>query len=180
MAKSQAKVIQLPSEIQKPRDPQDKKAYVKWGGAQESPFTKRDAVKGWQFEMNPEKAHNPYAHDMFARVQIDLKTMDTQWKQSQRMFGIPSKWAVSINTKDFVKYAREYPNIIIVLDVRWLNAVYTITLDRARYLIGWSRAKRHFYKNRVDDEDGNAEDSFVFDLRDLDRTNVPLKLLTNP
>ena len=169
----------MSKELKKPKNPQDKKAYVEWGGAQEHPFTQKNAVKGWRFAMNPEKAHNPYAHDLFACVPIDLKTMDRQWDHSQRMFGIPSEWAVSINTKDFVKYARECENIIIVLDVRWLNAVYTITLDRARYLIGRRRAKRHFYKDRVDDEDGNAKDSFVFDLRDLDRTNVPLKLLTN-
>ena len=168
----------MTSHTLKPSDPQDKKAYVEWGGAQEYPFTQRGAVKGWRFAMNPEKAHNPFAHDMLACVPIDLKTMDRQWDHSERMFGIPSQWAVSINTKDFVKYARECPNIIIVLDVRWLDAVYTLTLDRARHLIGWGKAKRHFYKKRVNDQKGNCKDSFVFDLRDLDRTNVPLKHLT--
>jgi len=155
--------------IRKPKDLQDKSAWVKYGGALEKPFVEQAEIEGWRLAINPGKEANPYTHDLVALIPSDLKTMDTQWKHSQKMFGIPPEYAVSINTKDFVRYERLYPNIIIILDVRWSGDRYTLTLDRVNKLINLGRAKKHYYKNRVDDENGNAQSSYVFDLRHLDK-----------
>ena len=86
---------------------------------------------------------------------------------SERLFGIPSEYAISINVKDLKRYRQLYPNILIILDVRWAGK-FMLTIPRAQALLNQGKAHRHQYKGRVDDERGNAKDSLVFDLRDLD------------
>jgi hypothetical protein len=43
-----------------------------------------------------------------------------------------------------------------------------LTINRAQALLNQGKAHRHEYKKRVNDEAGNAKDSLIFDLRDLD------------
>jgi len=149
-------------------DNQDKQAWCRKGESLERAFAARAPIQGWGIAMNPAKHTDPYSHDHIATVPMDLKTMDTQWRKSEELFGIPPEFAVSINQKDFVRYKKLYPNILIVLDVKWLDRCFILTLTRARKLIREQRAKTHEYKDRKDDTRGNAKVSYVFDIRDLD------------
>jgi hypothetical protein len=56
---------------------------------------------------------------------------------------------------------------VIILDVAW-SGKYMLTIPRARALLKAGKAKRHEYQGRKDDTAGNAKESLVFDLRDLD------------
>ena len=149
-------------------DNQDKLAWCAKGESQERDFVAKAPIQGWGIAMNPAKHSDPYSHDHIATIPMDLKTMDTQWRKSEELFGIPTDFAVSINQKDFVRYSRLYPNILIVLDVKWLDKRFILTLNRARKLIREERAKTHEYRDRKDDRQGNAKISYIFDVRDLD------------
>lgn len=149
-------------------DNENKLAWCQAGLVAESAFLENQSVVGWQFSWNPEKDGNKYTHDFVASCPVDLKTAGTQWRLSEEMFGIPADKAVSINAKDFRRYASLYPNIIIVVRVEWLDKTFMLTIPRARKLVAEGRAKRHEYKNRKDDTAGNAKDSYIFNLDDLD------------
>ena len=152
-------------------DNQDKLAWCREGEKLEREFVASAPIQGWGVAMNPAKQSDPYTHDHIATVPMDLKTMDTQWRRSQQLFGIPPNYAVSINQKDFKRYSEKYPNIFIVLNVKWLDAMYMLTVERARILIREGKAKSHEYLDRKNDMQGNAKISYIFDVRDLDILN---------
>ena len=98
--------------------------------------------------------------------------MQTPGTNAQSMFGIPSHAQTAITGKDFMLSKSSYPTIIIICDVRYeleSDGVYIMTLPRARALLKEGKAVRHDYKNRVDDTEGNAKFSYVFDVRCLDK-----------
>jgi hypothetical protein len=153
-------------------DTENKQFWCIEGVKLESDFINQQPIDGWKVVENPEKAENEFAHDFTVVVKADLKSMQTPWKYAQSMFGIPSHAAISINGKDFMRYSRLYPNILIICDVRYeleSDGVYIMTLPRARALLKEGKAVRHDYKNRVDDTEGNAKFSYVFDVRCLDK-----------
>jgi len=146
---------------------EDKLAWCEAGAAAEGDFVAQANIVGWGVSLNPGKLQDKYTHDFMGYVPMDLKSIRTQWRESERLFGIPPEYAVSVNVKDLRRYRDKYPNILIVLDVRWAGR-YMLTVPRAQWLLREGRAKRHEYQNRQDDEAGNAKDSLIFDLRDLD------------
>ena len=147
---------------------EDKKAWCKAGELAEKDFVAVNKIAGWGIAMNPEKHNNLFTHDLVGMIPMDLKSVREPWRKSEELFGIPSKYAISINQKDLERYSSLYPNIIIILDVEW-SGIYMITVDRARSLVKAGKAVKHEYKNRKDDTKGNAKASYIFDLRDLDR-----------
>ena len=149
-------------------DNEDKNSWCQAGELAEKDFVATNKIAGWGLAVNPQKQLDPYCHDLLGIIPVDLKSIREPWRKSLEMFGIPTEYAVSINLKDFKRYASLYPNIIIVLDVEW-SGVYMITVQRAKALITSGKAIKHEYKNRKEDENGNAKSSFVFDLRDLDK-----------
>ena len=150
-------------------DTEDKSAWCAKGLAQEYEFIERQDYNGVRFVMNPKKEESPYAHDFVVMAQCDLKTMTTPWRYAQRMFDIPTDYAVSLNEKDLVRYSKLYPNIIVVMDVQYENykGVHWSDLQRLRKLAHEGKAKRHEYKNRKDDTKGNAKVSWIYDVRML-------------
>ena len=148
-------------------DLEDKLAWCKAGAAAEGDFVATADLEGWGISMNPAKQSNPYTHDLVGMVPMDLKSIREKWRKSQELFGIPSEYAVSVNVKDLRRYREKYPNILIVLDVAWAGK-YLLTVHRATRLLREGRAKRHEYINRKNDTKGNAKESLVFDIRDLD------------
>jgi hypothetical protein len=134
-------------------DNEDKEFWCKAGLAAEGEFLVSSGIKGWGLCFNPLKSDDPYTHDYFGMCQIDIKTIKTQWR-------------------DFRRYGKLYPNILILCNVTWQNSVYLLTIDRARRLVMEGKAKMHSYQNRVNDTKGNAKDSYIFDTADLDRLNV--------
>ena len=151
---------------------EDKEFWCKAGLAAEGEFLVSSGIKGWGLCFNPLKSDDPYTHDYVGMCQIDIKTIKTQWRKSQSLFGIPPDRAISINCKDFRRYSKLYPNILILCNVTWQSRLYLLTIDRARRLVMEGKAKMHSYQNRVDDTKGNAKDSYIFDTADLDRLNV--------
>jgi len=151
-------------------DNEDKQAWCSYGEKQEIKFIEGRQVSGWNLRLNPEKKSNKYVHDLTAICPVDLKTMKTPFRTSWK-YGIPPSRAVTINKKDFVRYAKLYPNIIILCDVQYMNRMFIVTVDRARKLIKAEKARLHTYKNRKFDDKGNALDSYVFDVNDLDEVH---------
>jgi hypothetical protein len=151
---------------------EDKNNWCDIGQKAEGDFVASAQIDGWGISWNPQKYQDQYTHDLMGIIPMDLKTIRTPWRLSQSLFGIPPERAVSVNVKDFLRYHTLYPNIIILLDVIFLNEVYMLTLSRAKALIECGKAKRHEYKNRVDDTLGNGKASFIFDLNDLDKLNT--------
>lgn len=153
-------------------DNQDKDAWCEAGLLAEGDFLASASIRGWGLSWNPDKLKDKYTHDFLGICPIDLKTAQTQWNKSFQLFGIHSDNAISINEKDFKRYSLLYPNIIILIDVRWSNRIFILTLSRARRLIKEGKAKRHEYKDRKDDNKGNAKASYIFDVNDLDELYV--------
>lgn len=148
-------------------DNEDKQAWCSYGEKQEIKFIKERQVSGWDLKLNPEKKSNKYVYDLTATCPVDLKTMKTPFYTSSD-YGVPSSRAITINRKDLVRYAKLYPNIIILCDVQYMNRMFIVTIDRAKKLVKAGKAKLHTYENRKDDDKGNARDSYVFDVNDLD------------
>ena len=148
-------------------DNEDKQAWCSYGEKQEKKFLEEMNVDGWEISLNPQKKQSKYVHDFVANCPVDLKTMKTPFMTSWK-YEIPPSRAVTINRKDFVRYAKLYPNIIILCDVKYMGRMFILTLSRARKLIREEKARLHVYENRKDDDKGNARSSYVFDVNDLD------------
>jgi len=152
-------------------DNENKIAWCKHGERLELDFVSRYSIDSSKVYINPDKSEDPYTHDLRIDYPADLKSITTPWNMSMQMFGIPPEFAVSINEKDFIRYAKLYPNIRIILHIKYpgySEKVYEITVAKARYLIKRKMAHRHEYKNRKNDTKGNAKVSYIFDLRDLE------------
>ena len=145
-------------------DIEDKGSWCEYGEKLESVFL--DA--GYPVTLNPEKAENKFTHDFLIHLPCDLKSIMSQWKYSESMFGIPPEYAISINEKDLQRYRDLYPNLIMILDVAW-SGVYLLPVFYAINLAKEGKAKRHEYKNRKNDQQGNAKASWIFDTRHLEQ-----------
>ena len=60
-----------------------------------------------------------------------------------------------------------YPNILLILDIQFetIQVVKWVDVKRLAKLAEKGIAKKHEYKNRVDDKKGNAKVSYVYDMR---------------
>ena len=148
---------------------EDKASWCQQGLNWEHDFVANKNFRDISIEMNNDKESNPYTYDMKGLFPCDLKTIHTPWKYAPRMFGIPSDFAISINHKDLSRYRELYPNIILILDVQYPNYKNThwANLHLLRQLILNNKAFLHEYKNRINDTNGNAKNSYVFDIRDI-------------
>ena len=167
------------------RSTEDKEA---WCRAAES--SEREFVTGRLFDLgiagwiNLEKKNNKYAHDLNLNVRCDLKEITTPFFMAAELFGLEAQYAVSVNCKDMTRYRSIYPGIIVIFDVCWQDNLkmergsmtYTVNamrqthvgfLDDIRRAVQKAGNKKHEYKNRRGDTDGNAKDSWVFDVREL-------------
>lgn len=144
---------------------QDKDWWCKHGEGLEYEFLERsfDRVK---VERNPDKDSNPFTYDMVMRGPCDLKTITTPWRKSQEFWGIDPRNAVSINRKDLRRYARLYPEITIVFDVQYPEhrTVRYAGLWMMQRLLREGKLHLHEYLARMGRSDGNAKESYVFDV----------------
>jgi len=130
--------------------------------------------------INPLKSISPYAPDLIVDDRIaDLKCQQTPFFRAYEKYRIFTQFAVTFNRKDARRYAKLYPNIVIYFWVNWLqceatigNKVYRVEPMSGVWRIPFWKlrgiledAPLHVYRNRVDDEKGNAKESFVFDVR---------------
>ena len=64
---------------------------------------------GWGISMNPAKQSDKYTHDLIGMVPMDSKSIRTRWRESERLFSIPSEYAISITVKDLKRYNAAIP-----------------------------------------------------------------------
>jgi hypothetical protein len=139
---------------------------------------------GGDIVIHPDKATSPYGPDLWlpkSRLPGDLKFQQTPFFTARR-YGLGPQYAVTFNVKDFERYRSLYPDIVLFFWVRWGETSYPpdTSLDVSPMEGVWwerfsvlkkaavyGRMPRHTYRNRVDDECGNAKESFLFDVRNL-------------
>lgn len=136
--------------------------------------------------VNPEKKKNKYTHDLYSIFQVDLKTVRTPLFKAQSNFGIDPQYAVTFNLKDGKRYAELYPHIVVIFDVEWkdqcsmiiggtnyevkpMHQIHAGFLADIRNAIVKCGSKKIEYARRVNDTSGNAKESYVFDVRQLQR-----------
>ena len=149
----------------------DKQKWCEHGKELEDEFVLRQRFVDVLIGINPDKDSNPFTYDMRIDLPCDLKSTKTPWRKAQEMFGIDPRYAVSINQKDLRRYARLYPNIVIVFDVDYPNyrATHWATLDMFKIMLEGGDMALHQYGARIDDTQGNAKASYVFDVSKLPR-----------
>lgn len=166
-------------------DTEDKSAWCAHGAAQEIQFVKDGTPAGIRAAINPAKTADKYTHDLLLTVPADLKSVRTPLFLADDLYGIDPQYAVTFNDKDGRRYSSLYPNLLIVFDVRWdttskqlagqTRTVEPMHITHAGFLFDVRRAivedgcKSIAYKRRVDDRAGNAQVSWVFDVRRLAR-----------
>ena len=162
-------------------DLQDKVSWCKWGEDMEVAFLTK---YGYNFglDINPQKKEKPTVPD-FIHVDsnkiVDLKTQNTPFFQANK-YGVPPQFAVTFNDNDLDYYKNCYPDIIIIFHVEWLvhklqfpngsekvvskmEGIWVTTINRIDKEC--TANNLHEYKQRLNDEKGNAKNSYVLDLR---------------
>jgi hypothetical protein len=165
-------------------DTEDKLAWCDLGAQAEKAFAiERLYDLGLSGAVNVSKKQDPFTHDLFINFPADLKSVRTPLFKAEEMFGIDPQFAVTFNGKDGQRYSQMYPNIVVVFDIFWEvcektidDRVYKVEpmrltvagfLSDIRRAIKKSGSHKIVYKNRVNDQSGNAKESWVFDARDL-------------
>ena len=159
---------------------EDKLAWCNAAIAVEEDFVKRVApLCGINVIINPEKSTNKYAADLWlpqSQRYADLKHQETPFFTARR-YNLDPQFAVTFNVKDWKRYRDLYPGIVIYFWVNWkqttyrdqsvqpLEGVWGIPFSRLSKAAKSGRLPRHIYQNRIDDENGNAKESFMFDVR---------------
>lgn len=165
----------------KQHDLQDKSYWCRDGEKIEEAFI-RLFGKSLNLEINPEKKDNPYVPDLI-NIQTgqlaDLKQQATPFFQAGQLYEIDPTYAVVFNEKDKIRYQKNYPNIIIYYWVNWLAVRFKMGNDEiiAKPLKGiWTtdfpkfekyltNCPIHYYRQRINDTQGNARGSYVCDIR---------------
>jgi hypothetical protein len=167
-------------------DTENKLAWCESGAKSEEEFVKSMRFNGLGFAMNADKAFDPYTNDLTIKCRSDLKSVRTPLFKAKGLYGLDPQYAITFNVKDGKRYKELYPNILVVFDVKWeqlewtdregfvytvepMHQVYMGSLTSIRQAIIKAGKKLHAYQRRVDDRQGNAKDSYVFDVRELHR-----------
>jgi len=159
---------------------QDKSVWCKMGMTKEEAFVQLYGEKLGVI-INPEKAKNKYAPDLLNvnnGILGDLKTQNTPFFQGKSRFGINPQYAVVFNGKDRDRYKSLYPEIEIYFAVDWQiikfqneNSVIEVHPMIGVWFISFTKldvlletAPYHEYRQRYDDNKGNAKGSYVLNL----------------
>lgn len=173
------------------RDLQDKGAWCNHGEEKEEVFIEN---YGQQLELiiNPAKQTNRYApdiSDISGEKLSDLKTQNTPFFTAAR-YGSDPQFTVTFNRNDADRYREEHSDIDIYFWVDWIavryfkestNPYFGDTNIQVNPMQGvWKvsfqdldsiiqNSPLHTYQQRVNDNRGNAPDSYLIDLRYLQR-----------
>jgi hypothetical protein len=160
-----------------PHDTEDKGWWLRHGEKLETRFVDLCREKlGLDARINPDKALDPTVPDLIVEgLLADLKTQNTPFFTAGR-YGLDPRFAVTFNRKDYERYKKLYPEVIVYF---WLDWTQTEWKDsHVDYYGGFFRlpfstlsqliekgAPEHQYIHRKGDRAGNAKSSFVLDVR---------------
>jgi hypothetical protein len=151
-------------------DVEDKKAWCEFGEKLENEFLEK-VSKNYRINVarNKIKDDNPYTHDIWTIVPSDLKFIRTPFYKAKDLYGIESRYAITMNDKDVIHY-KEYPLFLIVFDILyedWMEEreIRVATIHQIISLIDENKAKKHILKNRINDTKGNGKANWIFDYR---------------
>lgn len=155
-------------------------AWCRQADSQEVEFVRLHGER-YGVTLNPEKSGNVYAPDLMhksGRV-ADLKTRHTPFFTAGK-YGFDPQHTVTFNVKDYERYGELYPRILLYFDVEWkmlrwsnitvqpMRGVWAIRFENIHNLC----RTVHQYQQRVNDEAGNAKDSYLLDLRHMTQLNL--------
>ena len=164
-------------------DLQNKIAWCELGVEEEKAFLRKYG-SDLDLKMNPQKSEQKTAIDLYHTVDnlyADLKSQSTPFFMAEKKYGIDPQYAVTFNRKDMWNYegkSKKIGEIYIYFWVRWkdeerygakvkaMEGVWRIKFSDLLGLLDDS--KLHRYRQRVGDKNGNAKDSFVVDLRQME------------
>ncbi|PNY82642.1 hypothetical protein [Deinococcus koreensis] len=169
-------------------DTEDRAYWYGLGCREEADFCAGLAhLAGLQVRVNPAKARNPKVIDLIRtrpdgrEGYADLKTQRTPFFTARR-YGHDPALTVTFNLKDLRHYERLYPQADIIYHVCWtqtelrlrggrevlrvpvVEGVWLTSVPQIRALVDAGRAPVHAYQHRVDDDQGNARDSYLLAL----------------
>lgn len=160
---------------------EDKEVWLEFGEEKEREFVLDIASKiGLRAIINPEKKENPYAPDL--RIDddykiADLKTQETPFFTANK-YGYDPRYTVTFNQTDYLEYMEQYPGMDILFWVNWdtlegygrkilpLQGVWRCTINDIAQFVK-EGARLHPYINRQDDNQGNARESYMLDVRKM-------------
>ncbi len=162
-------------------DTEDKAWWVEEGANQEERFVIQCREKfGIDAVINPVKKDDKFSPDIIVNGKLsDLKTQTTPFFTSKN-YKCDPRFTVTFNRKDYVRYKSKYPFLSIVFHVVWdvtswkhmsveyLEGVYRADFSLLQYLIESESVPEHHYQKRVNDTNGNAKSSFLFDVRNFE------------
>jgi len=165
-------------------DLQDKGPWCQKGQEKEIIFIQKYG-NDLNLTLNPEKEESPYPPDLLNLVTYrlgDLKTQNTPFFESKRLYNLDPQFSVTFNQKDYERYSLLYPETDIYYWVDWLairyknerrnidivvrpmSGIWFIPFERLRELIESRMVPLHRYSQRVNDTRGNARSSYVLTL----------------
>ena len=167
-------------------DLQDKQSWCEHGRELEDLFIDKFGEK-LSLEINKDKSDNVYAVDMYNtkdELLSDLKSQNTPFFLAGKKYNIDPQFAVVFNQKDKLNYIKKTSDgsdgsdIYIYFWVKWkkqerfnvkvlgIDAIFRVKFSSLLKLLDDN--KLHQYKQRRNDNKGNAKASYVLDVRDLD------------
>lgn len=136
--------------------------------------------------INPEKRNDARVHDLkLVQWPGELKSVETPIFKAQVLYDLDPQYAVSLNLKDVRNYEANCPHVMIFFHVCWeketsrrfkdgtvysvepMQGVWMVWFPMFNYLLDCYPESfvHHDYKERENDTNGNAEDSYYFDVR---------------
>jgi hypothetical protein len=170
-------------------DTEDKPLWLGLGEELERSFIESVAPKlGLSVRRNPDKDSDPTAPDLLVNGELaDLKCQRTPFFSARRYGKDPGR-TVTFNVKDYCRYLQKWPDLWIYFYVKWevtsyppgkadievqpLHGVWRVRATGVQELVRSGRAPRHSYRRRRDDRRGNARDSYLLSLDDLECVTV--------
>lgn len=130
-------------------------------------------------KINPAKEDDPCVPDLIHRSGeiCELKTRRTPFFTAFNSYMVYPQYAVTINRNDMVRYWQDHRNMPIYFWVQWtqlkwqnievkpMHGLWGIRVEHLAALC--TDENLHAYQGRVDDDRGNAKDSYVIDLNDM-------------
>ena len=158
---------------------EDKTSWIDWGVQKEHDFLyvcqKYDILAGIKKSTGPVY----YPEFVYQDRYLDLKTVHTPFFLAQRKFKIDPAFAVTLNKQDVTACTIKYPKCQIVFWVNWKAATnFGVSVEKRQgiWFLSYEQminlvedAPLHVYQNRIDDTQGNAKDSYVLDLRKMNK-----------